>query len=180
MKHRILIALVIAGFAVAPAGASTFAVKAAYFMPGEQAFKDIYGAGLIYGGEIGFRIAGSVGLWVDGMFYSGKGKLTYTQEETKLTLMPIGAGLRIDLTKGAAIIYAGGGARYYTYKETNVIGTARKSGLGFVGLAGLEVRVVKGILLGLRGAYSSCSLTPADFTINVGGLELGGGLIFEF
>ncbi len=179
MKHKILIALMIGSLSL-PAAAASIGVKAAYLMPSEQAFKDIYGSGLMYGGEIAFRLGGPVKLWIDGMYYRGKGKLTYTEEDTTLTLIPIGAGVRAELPKGAFIPYAGAGLRYYMYTEENVIGTAKKNGLGFVGFAGLNLKIAKGFLLDLRAAYSSCKLTPADFTINVGGFELGGGLVIEF
>ncbi len=179
MKHRILIALLIGSFAL-PASAASFGIKAVYFMPSEQAFKDIYGSGLMVGAEIGFRLGGPVKLWIDGMSFKKTGKLTYTGEETTLTLFPIGLGVRADLPSGAFTPYAGAGARYYSYKEVNVIGTAKKSGLGFVGFAGANLRLAKGFLLDVRAAFSSCKLTPADFTINVGGFEIGGGLVVEF
>jgi opacity protein-like surface antigen len=176
---RILIALILASLAL-PAAAATLGVKAFYLMPSEQAFKDIYGSGPMYGGELGFKIAGPVNLWIDGMYYRGKGKLTYTEEDTTLTLIPIGAGVRVDLPKGAIVPYAGAGLRYYIYKEENVIGTVKKNGLGFVGFAGVNFRIAKGFLFDLRAAFSSCQMTPADFAINVGGIELGGGLVIEF
>jgi hypothetical protein len=176
---KILIALMIGSFAL-PAAAASFGVKAVYLMPSEQAFKDIYGSGLMYGGEIGFRLHGPIGLWIDGMYYKGTGQLTYTKEDTTLTLIPIGAGLRYDFTTGPAVVYAGAGARYYSYKETNVLGTVTRGGAGFVVLAGVNLRIAKGFLVDVRAAYSSCKLTPADFTINVGGIELGGGLVIEF
>lgn len=180
MKRRILVVLLLGCLALPAAGAASFGIKAFYFIPSEQAFKDIYGAGPLYGAEIGFTLKGPVGLWIDGLYYSGKGKLTYTQEETKLTLLPIGLGIRLDLTQGAVRPYAGAGIRYYIYKETNVIGTAEAKGVGFVAFAGVNLRIAKGLLFDLRAAYSSCSLTPADFKINVGGIELGGGLAVEF
>jgi hypothetical protein len=180
MKQKILIVLMIGCLALPAAAAVSIGVKAAYLMPSEQAFKDIYGSGLMFGAEIGFSLGGPVKLWIDGMSYQGKGKLTFTEEDTTLTLMPFGAGIRVDLPKGALVPYAGAGARYYIYKEENVIGTAKKNGLGFVGFAGVNLRLAKGFLLDVRAAYSSCKLTPADFSINVGGLELGGGLVFEF
>jgi opacity protein-like surface antigen len=179
MKKRFLVVLMI-GCLSAPAAAATFSLKAAYFLPSEQAFKDIYIGGAIYGGEIGFRVAGPFGLWIDGMYFQGKGELTYTKEETKLTLIPIGAGVRVDFMTGGLAPYGGAGLRYYMYKETNVIGTAEANGAGLVGFAGVKLRVAKGFFFDLRAAYSYCKLTPADFTVNVGGLELGGGLLFEF
>jgi len=181
MKRRILVVLFLGCLALPAAGTASFGIKVSYFMPSEQVFKDIYGSGPMFGGEFGFSLSDRVGLWADGQYYSGTGKLTYTKEETKLTLVPIGAGVRVDLlTKGAARPYVGAGVRCYIYKETNVIGTAEANGVGFVGLVGVNLRLAKGIILDLRAAYSSCSLTPADFKINVGGIELGGGLAVEF
>jgi hypothetical protein len=168
----------------APGQAATwtaaFEVMGAYLMPSDQAFKDIYGGGLMYGGGLAFRLGQRLRLWLDGMYYQGSGKLTYTLEETKLTLIPIGAGVAFDLGGGGLTPYVGAGARYYMYKESNVIGDVSANGIGFVGFAGLKLRLAKGIAVDLRGGYSMCKMTPADFDIDVGGLELGGGLVFEF
>jgi hypothetical protein len=179
MKKRVLTLLMIGALAL-PAAAASFGVKAVYLMPSEQAFKDIYGSGPMFGAEIGFRLTGPISAYVEGMYFKRTGELTYTKESTTLTLMPFGAGARYDFTKGPAVVYAGAGLRYYSYKEKNVIGTATASGIGFVGIAGVNVRVMRGILLDVRAAFSSCKLSPADFSINVGGIELGGGLIVEF
>ena len=155
-------------------------VRGQYFYPTEKAFRDIYGGGWKPGGEIGFRLTRRLDIWAGGEYFSRSGKLTFTQEETKLSLLPAGAGLRYRLTTGTMSLYAGGGVLLIQFKESNAIGSVSRPGFGAVGRAGVFLRVVRGFLLHLGVGYSYCPMKPADFDIDVGGLEGGAGLAVEF
>lgn len=179
MKKAIVLAMMIC-----LASASAFAslgIRGIYFSPSDENFKSIYGAGWMYGGELSFRITKGVFLWLGGSYYSKTGSLTYTLEETKLTLIPVGGGLKFELL-GEKIIspYFAAGVNYFLYKESNVIGDVNKGGVGFIGKAGLCLNLAKEFAVDFYGGYSSCKFTPADFEINVGGLEAGAGLVLRF
>ncbi|MCX7973450.1 MAG: hypothetical protein N3B16_03005, partial [Candidatus Aminicenantes bacterium] len=75
-------------------------IKGAYFNPTDQAFKDIYGQGKTYGAEVGFKFNRFIGLWLSAETFSKKGKMTFTQEETTLKIMPVGFGLSLELGLG--------------------------------------------------------------------------------
>ncbi len=181
-KHRIMIwGLALAGLASARAwGGVDITVRGQYFLPADKAFRDIYGAGWKGGGELGIRLTRRLDIWAGGDYFARSGKLTFTGEDTKLSLIPLGLGFRYRLTTGALSLYAGAGILACRFKETNTIGEVSHTGLGGVGRAGVFLRIVRGFLLHLGLGYSYCPMKPADFDIDVGGLEAGAGLAVEF
>ena len=179
-KIGVFLAILLFFIGMARAGVM-FEVKRAYFSPTEEAFKDIYGGGWTTGGEISVGIFGGIHLWIGGSYFTKTGELTFTLEETTVKIMPIGGGVKyyFPLLKIVSL-YAGAGVNYYSYKEENPIGTATKGGLGFLGTVGILVKVFKGLFLDAFGTYSSCKMQPADFEINIGGIEAGVGLGYRF
>jgi hypothetical protein len=180
MKKTALIGLLIL---LASANAFSLVIveaKGIYFSPSDTSFKDIYGSGWMAGGEIGFRIIKRLDVWVGGGYFSRNGKLSFTQEATKLLIQPFGGGLRFRFTTGMITCYASAGANYYQYKESNPIGDIKATGLGYVGKLGAFIKIVDGFEIDLNVGYSSCKMKPADFEINIGGLEAAAGLAIEF
>ncbi|MFQ6069977.1 MAG: hypothetical protein ACE5LC_05555 [Candidatus Aminicenantales bacterium] len=157
-----------------------FVAKASYLLPSEQAFRQIYGNELIYGGEVDIGILKNLVLWAGGGYYTNKGNLTFTQEATTLTLVPFGGGVKFRINWGSLQFYAGGGIRYYIYNEKNPIGEAKKNGAGYLGTIGGVIKIRGRWIINIFIDYSYCRMTPADFTINVGGVELGFGIGYEF
>ena len=176
MKKIIIVGLMIGLISVA--ALASFGVKAIYFSPSDADFKAIYGGGWKYGGEVAFNLYEGLDLWLDGGYFAKTGSLSYSKEETKLTLIPIGAGLRYRFLTGKIEPYIGAGARYNLYKESNVIGDVSGNGIGFVGKAGLALSLAKGFGIDVHVGYSSCKMKPADLEFNVGGIEFGAGIIF--
>ncbi len=158
----------------------TVELKAHYFSPSDQAFKDIYGGGVMYGAEISIGVWKDLNLWFGGSYFSKKGELTFTKENTKLELFPIGGGVKYRILSGNFALYVGLGLNYYKYKETNPIGDVSKGGLGFVGKVGSYVSIVGGLVLDLYVDYTYCKIKPADFEINVGGIAAGVGMGYRF
>lgn len=159
---------------------SMFLGRIGYFLAGDSAFKDIYGNGVVYGGELrigGKRIAG----WIEGNYRARTGKSSFTEEETKVNVMAIEGGALYRIMPGNISPYVGAGIGFYMFDEKNsFIGEAKKSNVGFCGAAGVSVFVAKLLVLDCRLKYSTCSMKPADFDINVGGLTMGIGLGVRF
>jgi hypothetical protein len=153
-------------------------VKVTYFSPSDAEFKSIYGGGPMFGAEFDFSIMPGLDVWLDGGYFAKTGELTVTKEETKLTLIPIGAGLRYKYPLGMVAPYAAAGARYYIYKESNVIGDVSGGGIGFVGRVGVLVSAVSAVNFDLSVGFSTCTMQPDDFEFNVGGLELSLAITF--
>lgn len=158
----------------------TIEIKGSYFSPTEAAFQDIYGAGITYGGEVSIGLWKNLQFWLGGNYYSGDGELTYTGEETNLQIIPIGGGLKYEFSKGTLRFYGGIGINYYQYKESNVIGDVNEGGIGFVGKIGVNLNVTRNLFFDLFIDYSYCKMTPADITINIGGIAAGIGLGYVF
>lgn len=182
MKKKIIMTVVImtclSGFIYAEN--FSIEVKGSYFNPSEAVFKDIYGGGFKLGGELTIGILKNLQLWFEGSYFSQNGELTYTKEETSLQIIPLGGGLKYKLKAGILSLYGGAGINYYQYKESNILGEVSKSGIGYVGKIGVIVKIFKGTFLDLLGEYSYCKMTPAAFSINIGGIAAGIGLGFEF
>ena len=159
---------------------SMFLVRAGYFMASDSAFKDIYGNGAVYGGELrlgGKRIVG----WLEGSYRERRGKFSYTGEETKVKVTAIEVGALYRIIPGNISPYAGAGIGYYMFNESNApMGVAKQSKVGFCGAAGVSMIIGRSFVLDARAKFSSCAMKPADFDINVGGITLGIGAGFRF
>ncbi len=155
-------------------------IKGGYFYPSEKAFKDIYGGGFSIGGEISVGVLKNLSIWVGGNYFTKKGKLTFTQEDTEIKLIPIGGGLKYEFPTGKFAPYLGLGVNYYLYEESNPLGDVSKGGLGYIGKIGSYVKVTGGLLVDLYVNYSYCKIKPADFKINIGGIEAGVGMGYSF
>jgi acetoin utilization deacetylase AcuC-like enzyme len=95
-----------------------------YFLASDSAFKEIYGNGAVYGGELrlgGKRIVG----WLEGSYRERVGKFSFTGEETKVKVTGIDVGVLCRIIPGNISPYAGAGIGYFIFNENNVaIGAA--------------------------------------------------------
>jgi hypothetical protein len=178
MKRMIALGLMLGMTALA--ASASIEIRGSYLSPSDSSIKSIYGGGPMFGAELAFRIGGGLDLWLGGDYFAKTGKLTFTQEDTKLTLIPVGAGLRYRFSAGRVEPYVGVGARYYLYKESNPIGDVSKGGIGFIGRVGANLMISPKVFADVFAGYSFGKMTPADFEVGVGGLELGAGLGFVF
>ena len=158
------------------AGSLILEVKGSYFYPTEGAFQDIYGGGFMYGGEVSLGIWKNLFAWIGGYYFSKYGELSYTGEETYLQIFPIGGGLKYRIKAGMFSFYGGAGANYFDYYESNVIGDETEGGVGFVAKLSACMEPVNHFVVGLFVEYSYCTMTPADFTIDIGGIKAGLGI----
>ena len=164
----------------AAAQASYFEVKASFFIPSETAFKDIYGSGLSYGGEVGFTLMPGVALWAGGEYYTADGQLTFSEESTEIQITPLWAGLKLSLPDETISPYVGVGIGYFLFKESNPIGTVKDGKIGFIGQAGVMFRVLSSLFVDFQGSYSICKVKPEDVEADLGGLRATVGIGFEF
>ena len=151
-----------------------------YFQPSEKVFKDIYGSGMSYGGEISINLWKWIAFWAGGDYYSKNGTTTFTEEETKIRIVPFYAGIKFQLKRSSINPYAGFGLGYFQYKETNPIGKVEKSDLGYIGQVGCLFKIFGSLFIDIKGSYSYCKVKPVDIEANLGGLRIGAGLGFEF
>lgn len=157
-------------------------VRAHYFQPTEQSFRDIYGGGAQFAGELSVGVLDGLEIWLGGSYYSRKGKSTFTQEEIRLWIVPLGGGLKYWIMIGSFNLYAGLGIQNFQYKETNLLGLGdiKKRKIGYVGKLGSIMDLMEGLVLVTSIEYSTCKIEFADFKFDVGGVSFGVGLGFEF
>jgi hypothetical protein len=179
MKKTLALGFIV--FLAAGAAFGSVTLKAANFSPSDADFKSLYGGGITYGGELSFGLSKSLEIWAGASFFSKKGKTSYTQEETSLSLIPLSAGLKWRFLPGKVVSpYLAAGAECVLYKESAPIGDTSAKGIGLIGKGGLLVQAADFLGIDAHVAYSSCSMKPSDFTFNVGGLEFGAGIVFIF
>lgn len=156
--------------------------KGMYFQPTDQYFKDIYAGGsFTYGGEIGIKIWKNLEIWAGGHYFKKTGKLTFTQEDTTINIMPIYGGIRYRPSKGKFSWYVGAGVGNFKYKEENPIGTVDKGDIGYIGQAGVMFKIIGALFIDIKGNYSYCKVKPAGVEeLNLGGIQGGIGIGFEF
>jgi len=159
---------------------SMFLLRAGFFLAGDSAFGEVYSNGPVFGGELRIGKGKIVG-WLEGTYRAHTGAMTFTGEETKMTVMAVEAGVLYRFKSGPMTPYAGLGLGYHIFKETNEIrGEAKQSKPGFCALAGVTMAFGKSLVVDGRLKYSLCPMQPADFKIDVGGLTLGIGAGIRF
>ncbi len=162
----------------------SFSLKGGYFLPTGEDFKEVYEGGPLFGGDIAVAIVGPLDIWAGGDFFSKSGKLTFTQEDTKIRITSLSAGLRARLTSSSVCPYLAAGVGYFLYKEENILGTFDGNVLGFVGQAGLLVSLSQTLAFDIYGRYNICKETvigdAESFNADIGGFQAGGGLVIRF
>jgi len=156
-------------------------VKGMYFQPTDQNFKEVYKGGLSFGGEvIVLSVWEQIDIWAGGHYFTKKGELTFTKEDTTIRILPIYGGIKIRLNRQQALYpYIGGGVGYFFYKEENPIGKVTKGKIGVVGQAGLLFR--RGVfVIDLQVSYTYCKVKSGEFKENLGGIHGGVGFGIEF
>ncbi|MHB8055470.1 MAG: SH3 domain-containing protein [Candidatus Aminicenantales bacterium] len=159
---------------------SMFLARVGYFLSSDAQYKDVYSDGMVFGGELRFG-GKSLGGWLEGNYRSATGKLTYTEEETKMSVMAIEAGALYRFAMDQLNPYLGGGVGMYMFNEKSTpMGEAKKSSIGFCVIGGASFFLGDSFVVDARIKWSTCSMKPADFDINVGGITLGLGLGIRF
>ncbi|MEE8376877.1 MAG: hypothetical protein V3R45_00770 [Candidatus Aminicenantaceae bacterium] len=155
-------------------------IKGAYFQPSKTTFKDMYKNRLLGEWEFTVRVFKFIELWLGVNYYGGKGKLPFSGEDTNMSLLGIGGGLKFRARIGVFSPYLGFGPLVYFYKENNPIGMAKGNKFGFIGHAGSYLFLSKSIFLDVFLSYTKCKVQPQRIKADIGGLYGGIGLGFSF
>ena len=136
------------------------------FGPGYYNFsgevKDIYNeSNLFFSGEFSFNLK-VFDVFLTTNLCSYKGKLSYTKEDTKLVLTQFESGIKFPFGKKTSP-YIGAGLDYTSYKESNKIGKASGSGLGYFAITGLKIGIKK-TFFDLRVKYTMLKLNGVDLS----------------
>lgn len=156
-------------------------VKAGYFNPSDDMFKDIYGGNTSIGAELALLLNDWLGVWVDFRTFNNDGKLTYTGEDTEIKLTAISFGAKYILKVGKKFDFYGGlGLEHNKFNEKNVLGEVDESKTGILLKLGSYFKISKHFFADIFINYSTCKMKPMNFEFNVGGLYYGLGLGYIF
>ncbi len=181
IRRTFLILTLLAAVENSVFGATFFIeAKGSFFKPTEKVFQDIYGQGPSYGGEIIVSLGKGIGLWIGGDYFSKKGQLTLSKAETSIQITPVYGGLKWYFSRGKFRPYIGGAVGYFSFKESNVLGTFQKSEVGYLGQLGFLFLPFKSFFIDLQGSYSYCPAKSAEFKADLGGLSGAAGFGFTF
>ena len=178
----VVFALVLIAGSARAAGTSV-TLKAGYFSPSDEIFRDVYGGGPTFGLEIAVPVAGILQAWGGAEIFSKKGLTTESEEATKVRIVPLYAGLRCQFTGKSIRPYVGAAAGYFLIREESPLGTASDGGIGFLGQAGLLIGLGPSLALDVQAGYRACTVTtdgedPVE--AKLGGLSVGLGLAYRF
>jgi hypothetical protein len=187
MKKRItaaLFALILPGIASAAFGAGfALTAKAGLFFPADKVFRDVYSGGPVFGVDIAIPIAGPIQIWAGADIFGKTGLLSVSEEETKVRITPLYAGLRAEFGKTRLRPYVGVAAAYFIFHEENPLGTISENGLGFLTQAGVMTRLAGALWLDVFAGYRACTLRTEGedpLSAKLGGLTAGLGLAYRF
>jgi hypothetical protein len=157
--------------------------KGGLFWPSDSVFREVYKSGTVFGGELAVPIAGGLHLWAGAEYLGKSGLLSVSEEVTKVRIIPVYLGLKCHFGKSAVRPYLAAAAAYFLFKEENPLGSVSESGFGFLGQAGLLVKVAGPVSFDLYGNYRACTLRtdePDPVEAKIGGFSGGAGLVFRF
>jgi len=179
-----ILVLALAGLSLPARGAETAAtLKAGFFLPSDSVFRDVYASGPLFGADLTIPVAGPLQVWAGAECFAKTGRLTVSEETTKVRIIPVYAGLRAQFGRKKARPYVGAAAAYFLLHEENPLGTAGKNGLGLLTQAGVQLRLAGPAWLDLFAGYRLCTIKSNDgeaFEAGLSGLSTGLGVAFKF
>jgi outer membrane protein W len=162
-------------------GAGIRNVKGIEDETGTNLYTEVYGKNNIaYSIDLGYQVHKSLQVFLHSDYFSVNGKLTYTEEDTELKIIPIELGVRYFWGKKRIFPYIGAGTGYYMYKEENVIGTVDEKKFGFFGEGGLKYQFTEMFFIDLKVKYIFLKVDGAEEQVDLGGLALTGGIGISF
>ena len=174
-------ALLLAG--TAWSSAVTFEARLGYFVPAGAGLRDVYKNGLTLGAELTVPLSRGLCAWAGVDYFHKDGKLTFTQEDTAIRIMPLFAGLKLQSMAVSVRPYAAAAAGCFLYKESNIIGTASGQRIGFLGQLGIAIRIKGPAWLDISTRYAWAKFTSGGeepFTTQLGGFQAGLGAAVRF
>ena len=170
------------GLAAAETG-PVLALRAGGFFPADDVFREVYGTSLSLAADLAVPLAGPLQLWAGAEFLNKTGLLPVSEEESKVRIMPLFAGLRLQFGQKSVRPYLGAAAAYFMFHEENPIGEADDNALGLIAQAGFQARLGGAVWLDLFAGYRSATVRtdgedPLEAKLD--GFSAGLGLAYRF
>ncbi len=168
---------------------STLGLLAGFDFIQDETFQQIYGpSAFFFGAEYTFRypVKNQHGLELAVSLRQLKksGLTSYTEEDTRLRLTTISVSLRYSLEYERFVFFMGPGFDYVMYKETYAktfpINATEGNDTGFHISAGVYCNLVSSLGVEAYFKYGVAAVESQGFRVNLGGAELGLGLVYRF
>lgn len=151
-----------------------------YFSPAEKMLSEIYrGKDIIYGLKVGVHIWRGFYGFLSGLQYRQVSE-TLLGDVTRLKLNPITVSLRYTFSLGVVNPYLESGFTYIYFKEVSDIGNTKDSGGGVLVGTGVEFRASDRFIFDVGAKYSQVKVSPGDFAVDLGGLQVGVSFLVVF
>jgi hypothetical protein len=168
-------------------GKFSLSVGAGMRVVADDLFKDVYGtSGISINVDFGVKVMKSLEVFLHTDYFTIDGELTYTGEDTTLTIIPaeLGARYLIPINKECKtklFPYFGVGVGYYMVKEENVIDTFEQNKVGFFAEGGLRFYFAGSIFadLKLKNVFLKVENDQGD-SVEAGGLAYMFGVGISF
>ncbi len=133
--------------------------QAGYFFPTSKKFRDIYGNGNVFGGgELTVQLYRPIYLWGSSHYYHDSGKSIGLRDSTKVTLVPVGVGLKYMYPINFMDLYLGAGVlpSYVKFKDKSnyVIPESKKWTVGGIVKVGVLFNFQNNFFIDLFTNYS--------------------------
>ncbi len=174
---------VLAGPALAAGKGPVLALRAGGFFPSDDVFREVYGTGLSFAADLSVPLAGPLQLWAGAEFLNETGLLPVSEEESRVRIVPLFAGLRLQFGQKSVRPYFGAAAAYFMLHEENPIGAADDDALGLIAQAGLQIRLGGPVWLDLFAGYRSATVRTEGedpLEAKLDGFSAGLGLAYRF
>jgi hypothetical protein len=146
------------------------------FLFRDEALAAAYGKSLNWGGRLDVRLFDFGGFWL-GLDYDRRSAAGGTRT---IRLIPIEAGFKFVMSRGALAPYAGFGATYFLFREETPAGAVSLHAFGLTSTAGILFRLGRIFTFDCFARYRRLPVDLAARSFDAGGFHFGGGIGLTF
>jgi hypothetical protein len=164
----------------------TIGIVSGLYLVQDEVFREVYGSSMMFfGAEYSLALpVESMDVWFGFNYMRDKGKTTFLEEDLTLKMMHFSLAVRYVFKVNILAPFLGAGVDYITYQENYPEGfpftSIDGSTLGFHIQGGSYFRITDALAAKLLLKYNFAKETRDDLEIQLGGLQLGVGLIYRF
>jgi len=164
---------------------SSIGIRFGSYAPVDAVFGEVYGkSGLIFGLSLGrdlYRSGGfTLGLALEAGKFSRTGVSTISAAAARLALIPLSLSLEAVVSRGVVGLWLGGGFDLVFYTEDSAWILSNGSVFGFHIGGGLTFQLPAGPALKVYARWTKAAKTMEDFSVALGGTEIGAAVLFRF
>jgi hypothetical protein len=150
------------------------------FLFRDAVLAEAYGKAVNYGCRLDVRLLEFGGFWLGADYYGRSASDTVTGGTRTIRLIPIEAGIKFIMSRGALAPYIGFGASYFLFREDTSSTSVRLEAFGLTSIAGFLFRLGRSFFVDGFVRYRRLPVDLAVGSFDAGGFHFGGGLSWAF